>query len=257
MKFKDKIVLVTGSSRNTGLGIAECFLQEGATVCINGSTEKSTIKGSEILRSKGYTKFLPIAADLSERANIDHLFNKIKEIYGRLDILINNAVIQCCGYTFLDLPFEEFDKTVRTNLYGSFYCAQKAAHMMIEQKSGVIVNFSSNVSTRAIRNRTAYCASKGGIDALTRSMAIDLAPYGIRVNAVAPGYIYTDRWLALSEETAIRRRKNVPLGREAHADDIAAVVMFLASDESRMMTGERLVVDGGTSAQNMPIDLDL
>ncbi len=257
MRFKDKIVLVTGSSRNTGLGIAECFLKEGAFVITNGSTSDSTEKGAAALREKGFSNFLPITADLSKQSEIDLLFDRIQKETGRLDVLVNNAVIQCCGYSFLDLPYEEFDKTLRTNLYATYYCGQKAAKMMINQKTGVIVNFSSNVSVRAIHNRTAYCASKGGVDALTRSMAIDLAPYGIRVNSVAPGYIYTDRWLDLTEDLKARRRKNVPLGREAYPDDIAAVVMFLASDDSRLMTGERLVADGGTTAQHMPIDIDI
>lgn len=257
MRFKDKIVLVTGSSRNTGLGIAECFLKEGAFVIINGSTEESTQKGAVALREKGFSNFLPISADLSRKEEIDVMFDRIIKECGRLDILVNNAVIQCCGFTFLDLPYDEFDKTLRTNLYATWYCGQRAAKMMIAQKNGVIVNFSSNVSVRAIHDRTAYCASKGGVDALTRSMAIDLAPYGIRVNAVAPGYIYTNRWDVLTEDHKARRRQNVPLGREAYPDDIAAVVMFLASDESRIMTGERLVADGGTTAQHMPVDIDI
>ena len=109
---------------------------------------------------------------------------------------------------------------------------------------------------RAIRNRTAYVASKGGIDALTRSMAVDLGPKGIRVNEVAPGYIYTDRWDALDESLRTRRRMNCPLRKEASADDIAQAVAFLASDAAANICGERLVVDAGCSAQHMPEDVD-
>ncbi|MDO5580486.1 MAG: SDR family oxidoreductase [Planctomycetia bacterium] len=257
MRFENKIVVITGSSRNTGLGIAEAFLKEGAKVFINGSTMESTQKGLDALFAKGYRNQFDFHCDISNPEEVEFMFKKLKKDFGGIDVLVNNGVIQCCGYSFEDLPLEEFDKTIRTNLYGTFLCSQQAVRIMIEQKSGVIVNFSSNVSTRAIHKRTAYCASKGGVDALTRSMAIDLAPYGIRVNAVAPGYIYTDRWESLSEETAIRRRNNVPLGKEAHANDIADVVMFLASEESRMITGERLVVDGGTTAQHMPCDIDV
>ena len=130
--------------------------------------------------------------------------------------------------------------------------------MMLQQESrGVIVNLGSNVSTRAIRNRTAYVASKRGLDALTRSMAVDLSPKGIRVNMVAPGYIYTDRWDKLDEVSRTRRRKNCPLGFEASADDIAQAVAFLASDASRNIAGERIVVDAGCSAQHMPVDVDI
>lgn len=257
MRFENKVVLITGSSRNTGLGIAESFLSEGAFVGVNGSTSESTAKGATALRAKGYDRLIELPCDIGDPDDVASMFQKLKETWGRIDILVNNGVVQCCGFSFEDLPIEEFDKTIRTNLYGTFLCSQHAVRMMIEQKSGVIVNFSSNVSTRAIHNRTAYCASKGGVDALTRSMAIDLAPYGIRVNAVAPGYIYTNRWETLSEDDTIRRRKNVPLGSEARASDIANVVMFLASDQSGMMTGERLVVDGGTTAQHMPCDIDV
>ncbi|MEI8291680.1 MAG: SDR family oxidoreductase, partial [Verrucomicrobiota bacterium] len=114
-----------------------------------------------------------------------------------------------------------------------------------------------NVSTRAIRNRTAYLASKGGVDALTLALAVELGPYGIRVNNVAPGYINTDRWETLPTAIAQRRRANLPLGREATAEDIAQAAMFLASDQAANITGTRLVVDGGCSAQHLPIDAEV
>lgn len=258
MRFEDKVVLVTGSSRNTGLGIAAAFLREGAFVFVNGSTAESTRSGAEKLRAAGFDRLAEVPANLTVAGEIDALFAQIIKKAGRLDILVNNAVVQCCGYSFEDLPSDELEKTLATNLLGTIRVSQRAVGIMRNQpEKGVIINFGSNVSTRAIRNRTAYCASKGGIDALTRSMAIDLAPFGIRVNAVAPGYIYTDRWDVLPPETAERRRKNIPLGREADAETIARVVMFFASDDSRGVTGERLVVDGGCSAQHMPADVDV
>jgi NAD(P)-dependent dehydrogenase (short-subunit alcohol dehydrogenase family) len=151
-----------------------------------------------------------------------------------------------------------FLKVVKTNLLGNFMMSQHAVKRFLKQEErGVIVNVGSNTSTRAIRNRTAYVASKGGIDSLTRSMALDLGPLGIRVNMCAPGYIYTDRWDALSEEKRTRRRNNCPLRKEAKAEDVAQVVAFLASDASRNMTGERIVVDAGCSCQHMPEDVDI
>ena len=255
-RFAGKVVVVTGSSRNTGLGIADAFLREGAFVFVNGASVESTHKGADALRDCGYTELAELPGDIGDESVVRDMFETVRKLKGRVDILVNNGVIQCCGFSFFDLPAEQFDKTVRTNLYGTFFCSQQAAAMMRSQGGGVIVNFSSNVSTRAIHDRTAYCASKGGIDGLTRSMAIDLAPFGIRVNSVAPGYIYTDRWEVLDEETKSRRRANVPLGREAVADDIARVVLFLASEQSGMITGERIVVDGGTTAQHMPPDID-
>jgi NAD(P)-dependent dehydrogenase (short-subunit alcohol dehydrogenase family) len=113
------------------------------------------------------------------------------------------------------------------------------------------------VSTRAIRKRSGYGASKGGVDGLTLAMAVDLGPHGIRVNTVAPGYIHTDRWETLSEHDTLRRRANIPLGQEASADEIASAVLFLASDQASGVHGARLVVDGGCSAQHMPFDTDV
>ena len=258
MRFKDKVVLVTGASRNTGVGIAALFIREGAKVCINGSTPESTARGGETLRGMGLEGFLEAPADIGDTGQVRAMFAKIREVYGRIDILVNNACHQGIGPAFEEMEPEYFLSVIRINLLGTFQVAQEAVKMMLKQESrGVIVNLGSNVSMRAIRNRTAYVSSKGGLDALTRSMAVDLGPKGIRVNMVAPGYIYTDRWDKLSEETMKRRRLNCPLGVEATADDIAQAVAFMASDASRNICGDRLVVDAGCSAQHMPVDVDV
>ncbi|MDY0170264.1 MAG: SDR family oxidoreductase [Thermoguttaceae bacterium] len=258
MRFQDKVVLVTGASRNTGVGIAALFLREGARVCICGSTPDSTAQGGRLLREQGLDGFLETPADISDLAQVQTMFAKIRETYGRLDVLVNNACHQGIGPSFEEIDPEFFAAVVNTNLLGTFQVSREAVKMMLKQESrGVIVNLGSNVSTRAIRNRCAYVASKGGIDALTRAMAIDLAPKGIRVNMVAPGYIFTDRWETISEQTRARRRLNCPLGMEATADDVTEAVAFLASDASRNICGERLVVDAGCSAQHMPFDVDM
>lgn len=257
MRFINKTVLVTGSSRNTGLEIASCFAAEGATVFINGSTAESVQRAVAELRARGHERLIEMPADLGEPAAVQGLFTNIRNHTGRLDVLVNNAVLPCCGYSFEDLPLELFDKTIQVNLVGAFHAAREAARMMIAQGGGAIVNVGSNVSERAIRKRSAYCASKGGIDAMTRAMAVDLGPHGIRVNTVAPGYIHTERWDVLPEEDILRRQANVPLGKEATGAEIAAAVLFLASDEASNIHGARLVVDGGCSAQHMPCDLDV
>ena len=257
-RFEDKVVLVTGASRNTGVGIAALFLREGAKTCICGSSAESIAKGAAELREMGLDGFLELACDISDVDQVKAMYDKIMKTYGRLDILVNNACDQGIGASVLDMEPAFFLRVIKTNLLGNFQMSQLAARIMVKQETkGVIVNLGSNVSTRAIRNRTAYVASKGGIDALTRSMAIDLGPLGIRVNMVAPGYIYTDRWDKLNDSSRDRRRKNCPLGKEATADDIAQAVAFLASDASRNICGERLVVDAGCSAQHMPADVDL
>ncbi len=256
-RFENKVVLVTGTSRNTGVGIAALFIREGATVFVCSSSAESTAKGAAELRAMGLDNFIEAPADISNPADVDKLFELIRSRAGRLDILVNNACNQGIGAPFEEMTWEFFMKVVTTNLGGMFNVSQHAVKMMLQQESkGVIVNLGSNVSMRAIRNRTAYVASKGGIDALTRSMAVDLGPKGIRVNEVAPGYIYTDRWDKLDEATRQRRRANCPLRKEATANDIAEAVAFLASDASRNICGERLVIDAGCSAQHMPEDVD-
>ncbi len=256
-RFQDKVVLVTGTSRNTGVGIAALFLREGAKVFICSSTAASTAKGAALLHGMGLDGFIQVPADIGDEEQVNQMFQTIDSQAGHLDILVNNACDQGIGKPFVEMEPAFFHKVLQTNVLGTFMVSQHAARMMLRQESrGIIVNLGSNVSMRAIRNRTAYVTSKGGIDALTRSMAVDLGPKGIRVNEVAPGYIYTDRWDALDESLRTRRRMNCPLRKEASADDIAQAVAFLASDAAANICGERLVVDAGCSAQHMPEDVD-
>ena len=257
MRFKNKVVLVTGATENTGVDIAAYFIKQGANVCINGSTNEQLEIGSASLRDMGLVDFHQIQADISDTEEVKAMFEIIEQTYGGLDILVNNAADQGLDMTFETMKPEDFLQVIMVNLFGTFQVSQYAVKLMVKQSKGVIVNLGSNVSTRAIHDRTAYITSKGGIDALTRSMAVDLAAKGIRVNMVAPGYIHTERWKTLTENHAQRRRKNIPLQREASMEDIALAVAFLASEDASSITGERLVVDGGSTAQHLPIDIDI
>ena len=258
-RFENKIVLVTGSCNNTGLEIAARFMDEGASVVVTGPRAGDVAEGAALLRGRGYDGFLEVAADISCAEEVTGLFAAVAQRFGRLDICVNNACDQGVGDPFLEMAPEYFLKVLKTNLLGTFQVSQQAVRMMLRNNppGGVIVNLGSNVSTAAIRNRTAYVASKGGIDSLTRSMALDLAPLGVRVNMVAPGYIYTDRWDKLDEATKLRRRTNIPNGTEATGGDIAGAVLFMASDDARAICGERLVVDSGCTIQLMPLDVDV
>lgn len=256
-RFKDKVAIITGASRNTGVEIADLFIREGARVLTSGTTAESTQKGAQTLRSRGLDGFASFPCNISKPDEVKALFAEAMRLFGRVDILVNNACDQGIGKEFLKMTHDDFLSVIKVNLFGDFLMCQEAAKIMVSQPTkGVIVNLGSNVSMRAIKNRTAYVASKGGIDALTRSLAVDLGPLGIRVNEVAPGYIYTERWNKLPEEIRARRRANIPLRKEASGREVAEVVAFLASDAASNVHGERIVVDGGCTAQHMPTDID-
>ncbi len=257
-EFSNKVILVTGAVRNTGLAIAREFLREGAVVWVNGRREDAVRDAVAALETDGLPgRAMAAVADVSTLEAVRALFRQIEEAGTGLDVLVNNAVDQGIGGPFGEVDDALLETVFRTNVFGYFRCGQEAVRLMRAQgRGGCIVNVSSNVSTRAIRNRSAYVASKGAIDALTRAMAVDLAPHNIRVNTVAPGYIRTDRWDTIGEAVAERRHRNIPLGREALGRDIAQAVLFFASERSGNATGARLVVDGGCSAQHMPADVD-
>lgn len=257
--FEDKVVLVTGGNRNTGLDIVEKFAREGAKVFMCGSTEESTARGEAELARRGVDAAAR-ACDVGDAAQVAELMDFIAREAGRLDVLVNNAADQGIGLGGpLEMDPEAILKVMNTNVKGGFQVTQMAANrfFMKQETRGTVVFLSSNTAKRAIRGRTAYCASKGAINAMVRALALDLAPLGIRVNACAPGYIYTERWDALDEATKARRRANCPLGVEAKGADVANVVAFLASGMSGNMTGEIVTCDAGCSCQHMPKDVDL
>lgn len=258
-RFERKIVLVTGGSRNTGLDLVERFVREGAKVWTCGSTAASTAKGAAALAARGVEGVRAMPCDISDPAQVNALFDAIAREDGRLDVLVNNAANQGIGQGGpLDVDPDAMLAVLRTNVVGGFRVTQAACRRFFakQETRGCVVFLSSNTARRAIRNRTSYCASKGAINSLVRSLALDLGPLGIRVNGCAPGYINTERWDALDPAVAARRRANCPLGREASGADIAGVVAFLASDDAANMTGEIVTVDGGCSCQHMPADCD-
>ena len=259
-RFDGKVVLVTGGNRNTGLDIVEKFVREGATVFMCGSSTLSTTSGAEALKARGVNGVTSVPCDISDAVQVKVLFDTIEREAGRLDILVNNAANQGIGHGGpLEMKPEMFYDVFKTNVVGGFQVTQTACNrfFMKQESRGGVVFLSSNTAMRAIRNRTAYCSSKGAINSMVRALALDLAPLGIRVNCCAPGYIYTERWATLDPEKAARRRLNCPLRKEAKGSDIANVVAFLASDDSANMTGEIVTCDAGCSCQHIPEDVDV
>ena len=174
------------------------------------------------------------------------MIREVTAAYGQIDVLVNNAGIVRDEYLLMLNP-ETLDKCVDLNIKGYLYCAQQAVLKMFRRKSGVIINMSSVSSRMALAGQCVYSATKGAVNSMTATMAKELAPYGIRVNAVAPGFIETEMIDALPAEKKEEYLKEVPLGRFGRAGDVAAVVSMLASDACAYMTGQTLVLDGGLS----------
>jgi NAD(P)-dependent dehydrogenase (short-subunit alcohol dehydrogenase family) len=241
-RFTNQVVLVTGAGHGIGRAIAERFAAEGARVVVN---DISPPRASEVAQTLG-SEAIAAPADISNKAAVDGLFDQVLARFGRLDVLVNNAGNIHAARHFLEGDEAWWDEVLDVNLKGSFLCAHRAAHHMVRQRAGVIINMSSGGATKAHRGNVAYDASKGGVEAMTRAMALDLAPYGVRVNAVVPGLIRT---YDLDEQDAADRGKVVPLGRLGSPEDLAGPTVFLATDDARYITGTCLVVDGGVLIQ--------
>jgi 3-oxoacyl-[acyl-carrier protein] reductase len=249
-RFVNKVVIVTGAGHGIGQAIAERFGREGASVVVNDVDEA---RADQVAQALPGGQAIAMTADVSSKVQVDALFDAAVARFGTVDVLVNNAGNIHAARHFLDGDEEWWDQLLGVNLKGAFLCSHRAAHIMARQGSGVIINMSSGGATRAHRGNVAYDASKGGIEAMTRAMALDLAPYGVRVNAVVPGLILT---YDLSDEDAAERGKVVPLGRLGAPEDLAGPTVFLATDDARYITGACLVVDGGVLVQQRSTPVD-
>jgi NAD(P)-dependent dehydrogenase (short-subunit alcohol dehydrogenase family) len=232
VRLRGKTALVTGGSRGIGRALALGFAAEGAVVHVGHFDEAP----AEVPPGGG----LELRYDVSDVAQVREMFSRL----GRLDVLVNCAGIP--GWMDVFEPDETiWDRVVDTNLKGTFFCSVEAAQLMRAGGGGAIVNVSSVVAERGLRNLAAYAASKGGIEALTRQLAVELAPYGIRVNTFAPGATNVERNLADDPTYLETWAPLIPLGRVAEPGDMVGPAVFLASDESAHVTGQRFYVDGG------------
>jgi len=247
MRLKDKVALVTGASRGLGKSIAIQLAEEGAFVVVNYA--KSAEKAEEVvaaIQSSG-GKAMAMHADVSCFEEVEKMVDTIYEKFGRIDILVNNAGINRDDL-LMSMEKEDWEAVIKTNLGGLFNCTKTVAKYMMLQKSGRIINMSSVAGERGGRGQSNYAASKGGVNAFTRSVAMELARKKITVNAVAPGVIETEM-----SSTVIRRAKDhildsIALKRLGSPEEIAKTVAFLASDDSSYITGEVIRVDGGFKA---------
>ncbi|MHB8619191.1 MAG: SDR family NAD(P)-dependent oxidoreductase [Chloroflexota bacterium] len=246
-----KVALVTGAGRGIGRAIAGCFARQGARalvladVSFEDSREEAT---EEIIRAAG-SQALAERADVSDPAQVEQLFLRARERFSGIDILVNNAGVSARAQV-VDMSPEEWDRIQAVNLKGQFLCSRLAATGMIAQGAGCIINISSIRARRASIGESSYIASKGGVEAFTRALALEMAGHGIRVNCIAPGAIETDINREALSDPAWRDHvlKRIPLGRLGRPDDIARVALFLASDLSTFVTGAVIQVDGGEAA---------
>ncbi|OPY30403.1 MAG: 3-ketoacyl-(acyl-carrier-protein) reductase [Methanomassiliicoccales archaeon PtaU1.Bin030] len=242
--MNDKIVLVTGASRGIGRAIARAAAGEGATVLINYNHSEAEAKGlAEELRSRGL-RAETFRADVSSEAEVQALFKFMRERFGRLDVLVNNAGI-VGNNLLLMTSTEELDRIMAVNCRGSFLCLRAAAKMMMKQRSGRIINLASIVGRRGNRGQAAYSASKAFVIGMTLSAAKELGESGICVNAIAPGFIDTDMTRGLKEEVRQKLISDTPLKRAGSAEDVAEMALFLMSDKASFINGQILGVDGG------------
>ncbi len=251
MKLRDKVAIVTGAATGIGRAIATQFAREGAAVVIDyvGNSERAEELVTSLRTFGG--KALSVAADISDEQQVEMLVEETVKHFGRLDILVNNAGVEH-RYPFLETPRSEWDKVIAVNLTGPFLSSQIAAKKMVAQgEGGRIVNISSVHEDLPMPTNSPYCAAKGGLRMLMRTIAVELAPHKITVNNVAPGAVETPMDASLESDPAKLNAllAEIPLRRMGKPEEIASLCIFLASDEASYVTGATYVIDGGMMRQ--------
>lgn len=241
-----KVALVTGASRGIGRACAIALGKEGYTVVVNyNSNDAAAEEVVNIIKENG-SEAMAVKANASDLKAVQDMMRLITKTYGQLDVLVNNAGI-CKDELVLMMSADNIDKCLDINVKGYLYCAQQAALKMYSKRKGCIINVSSVSSVFANEGQTVYSATKGAVNSMTMTMAKELAPRGIRVNAIAPGFIATDMVDAIPEEIQKKNIEKIPFGRYGTPEEVAKVVCMLAGDACSYITGQVLVIDGGLS----------
>jgi len=241
--LKDKVALVTGASQGIGRATSAALAQAGAKVVLAARTvEKMESAVAEIKQAGGDAVAIPM--DVADAEQVKATFKQALQAFGRLDILVNNAAITRDTLA-LRMKLEDWDAVLRTNLTGAHLCIQQALGAMLKQRSGRIINITSVVAETGNAGQANYVASKAGLIGLTRAIAVEVASRSITVNAIAPGFIETPMTDPLSQELKDKMKSMIPLARFGKDQEVAAAVVFLASDEAAYITGQVLDVNGG------------
>ncbi|HHT56335.1 elongation factor P 5-aminopentanone reductase [Herbinix luporum] len=238
-----KTVLITGSSKGIGKAIALRFAKEGYNLVINGSKDKEKLEETKAEIEKFNVACLAFLGDMGDYHKVKELFKLIKEEFGHLDVLVNNAGISYVGL-LSDMTWQDWDKVIRTNLTSIYNCCSLAIPDMVQKKEGKIINISSVWGNVGASCEVAYSASKGGMNAFTKALAKELAPSNIKVNAIACGAIDTEMNSFLSEEELYQLKEEIPMGRLGRSDEVADLVYYLA-EKNEYLTGQVIGLDGG------------
>ena len=251
MRLENKVAVVTGSSSGIGEAIALAFAQEGAAVVVNYSRHEDAAQNVLQKVEAAGGKGLVVGADVSDPKEVEAMVQQAISTFGRLDIMVNNAGMER-KMPFLQTPFEVWQETIAVNLTGAWLGCQAAAKQMVDQGAGGrIINVSSVHEDLAMPTNSPYCATKGGVRMLMRTLAVELAPHDITVNNIAPGAIETpmDAPLEQNHDQMKELLSEIPLGRMGKPEEVANLALFLASDDSSYVTGSTLFVDGGMIRQ--------
>lgn len=247
MKLSNKVALVTGGLKGIGRATVMELATQGADIALNyRASEKNKVLAEELVKElKDLGRdVLCVEGDISHEEDVEKIFKSIKKYFGDLDILVNNAGITR-DQLILRMKTEDFDAVINTNLKGTYLCMKQASRLMMKQKSGHIISLSSVVGVIGNAGQVNYAASKAGVIGMTMSLARELGPRGVTVNAVAPGFIETDMTEVLSDEIKVGLKASIPLGTLGHVEDVAKTIAFLASDDAKYITGQTIHVDGG------------